>query len=67
MRARLLGSVLATVFSAVVVVSALGEGPVKASPLDTGWTSVQADTGWTLEPATTTDSGQTGESEEAGA
>lgn len=57
MRVRMLGSVLATVFSAALALGALGGSghgvgdARKAAPPDTGWTSVEAtpgsDTGWT--------------------
>ncbi len=67
MRARLLGSVLAAVFSAVATFGALDAGHAEAAPLDTGWTSVRADTGWTGVPAVAGDSGLTGAVEEGGA
>lgn len=59
MRVRILGSVLAAVFSAAVALGALsgaslGSGDPGAGPADTGWSNVKAgpstDTGWTVDP-----------------
>ena len=53
MRARLLGSVLAAVFSVAVAFGALGGSDLDALdakmsvPPDSGWTAPQLDSGWT--------------------
>lgn len=69
MRARLLGSVLAAVFSVAVAFGALGgsglaAGAQTSAPPDSGWTSVEAtpaDSGWTnvVAAAAPADSGWT--------
>ena len=64
MRARLLGSVLATVFSAALAVGTLSAAsPIdREAPPDSGWTSVgadPADSGWTSAKAGPADSGWT--------
>lgn len=70
MRVRMLGSVLATVFSAALALGALGGSSHgvgddrQAAPPDTGWTSVEAapitDTGWTrVQAVAETDTGWT--------
>lgn len=68
MRARLLGSVLAAVFSVAVASGALGGSGLDAGGArtwagpDSGWTSVKAtltDSGWTDVEASPADSGWT--------
>lgn len=66
MRARLLGSVLAAVFSVAVAFGALGgsgldavDAQISTPPPDSGWTSAQLDSGWTGTGATPVDSGWT--------
>ncbi len=65
MRARLLGSVLAAVFSVAVAFGALGGSDLDAldaqmsAPPDSGWTAPQLDSGWTGTDATPADSGWT--------
>lgn len=60
MRVRMLGSVLAAVFSTTVAFGTLGGSGLAGDDADTsdsGWTGVEADSGWTIAPA---DSGWTG-------
>ncbi|MDX2936820.1 hypothetical protein [Streptomyces ipomoeae] len=62
MRVRMLGSVLAAIFSTAVAFGVLGgfglvgDDTDTSIPPDSGWTSVEADSGWTSAPA---DSGWT--------